>query len=250
MKDLPDILREIAENLEKIKSRRPLTKGEILELQKSFKVEFTYNSNAIEGNTLSRGETKLVLEDGLTVAGKTIREINEVLNHNQLFELLYKVVSDKKDLNEELVLNIHKFVLKNIDDENAGVYRKIQVFISGDEKKPTAPADIHTEMEKLFQWYEEQKNKLDPVLLAAKFHYKFVKIHPFIDGNGRTVRLLINIILMQKDYPLIIIPAVRRAEYISSLNSTMSKEKFIHFFSDVVLQNLKDYLRMIEPGIK
>ncbi len=242
-----EILKKIEKLLVKINSLRPLSHGELLELQKSLKVEFTYNSNAIEGNTLTRGETKLVIEDGLTIAGKTIREINETLNHNKLFEILYSAVGEKTALDEKLVCKIHKFVLKNIDNENAGIYRKIQVYISGDEKMPPTPAQISKEMVKLFVWFNENKNKISPVELAGKFHYKFVKIHPFIDGNGRTVRILMNIILMQNAFPMIIIPAVRRGEYISTLNSSSPKSDFLSFFADIIYENLKDYLRMINP---
>ncbi len=245
-----DLLEKINQILKEISAHRPLSKGEFTELQKSLKVEFTYNSNAIEGNTLTRSETKLVIEDGLTIAGKTIREINETLNHNELFEILYSAVEEKISLDENLILKIHKFVLKNIDDENAGVYRKIQVYISGDEKIPTPPNKIPEEMNELLEWLKKNENKADPVILAAEFHYRFVKIHPFIDGNGRTVRILTNVILMQQEFPLVIIPMVRRADYISSLNSAIPKSKFLEFFADVVHENLKDYLRMISPDKK
>ncbi len=245
--NLIEKLKKIEKIFTEISSKRPLSTGEINELKKSLKVEFTYNSNAIEGSTLTRGETKLVIEDGLTIAGKTIREINETLNHNDLFEILYKAVKEKIQINEKFIFNIHKAVLKNIDDENAGVYRKIQVYISGEKQLPPKPTSIQKQMQDLLSWFEQEKNKISPTELAAKFHYKFVKIHPFIDGNGRTVRILINIILMQKNYPLIIIPNIRRAEYISTLNSKSSEENFLEFFADTVYENLKDYLRMISP---
>lgn len=245
---LAETLEKINQLLSKIASRRPLSQGELEALRKALAVEFTYNSNAIEGSTLTRGETKLVIEDGLTVAGKTIREINETLNHKQLFECLYTAVDQRSRINADLVLQIHKFVLKNIDDENAGKYRKIQVYISGDEKEPPVPEQINQKMQDLFTWFEENNDKLHPAELAAEFHYRFVKIHPFVDGNGRTIRILMNIILMQKEFPLVIIPNVRRAEYISSLNSAAPKAQFLAFFADVVHENLKDYLRMIAPS--
>ncbi len=243
-----DFLEKINQLLKEINAHRPLSKGEFNELKKSLKVEFTYNSNAIEGNTLTRSETKLVIEDGITIAGKTIREINETLNHNELFEILYAAIEEQTPLDENLIFKIHKFVLKNIDDENAGIYRKIQVYISGDEKMPTAPVKIPEEMKDLLDWFEKNKDHIDPITLAAEFHYRFVKIHPFIDGNGRTVRILMNVILMQREFPLVIIPMVRRAEYISSLNSIAPKQKFLEFFADIVHENLKDYLRMIDPN--
>jgi len=136
--------------------------------------------------------------------------------------------------------------LKSIDDENAGKYRSIQVLISGDETLPPNAQNIPEEIKNLFNWYNSQKNILHPVDLAGEFHYRLVKIHPFIDGNGRIARLCINIILLQKSFPMIIIPLVRRAEYISSLHSTASFSDFQNFFRDIVLVNLKDYWRMIE----
>lgn len=250
MKTIKKLLSEIDKTLLKIKSQRPLSKGELAELKKTLKVEFTYNSNSIEGNTLTLGETKLILEDGLTVGGKSIREINETLNHNKIFDFLYLWLQENKPLDEKTVFKIHQFVLKNIDDENAGKYRKIQVRISGEEESLPLPSEIKPEMDKLFHWFESQKSVLHPVDLAANFHYRFVKIHPFVDGNGRTVRVLMNLILMRFGYPMIIIPTVRRMEYIQTLNSRSSKEKFTEFFCDIVLQNLKDYLRMIDPEIK
>ena len=137
-------------------------------------------------------------------------------------------------------------ILKNIDDENAWVYRKIQVMISWEEKNPVEPNKINEEMKDLISWFIKNKNKLNPVVLAWEFHYRFVKIHPFIDWNWRTIRILINLILMKKWFPLIIIYFVRRAEYISTLNSKLTKNDFLLFFWDIVNENLKDYFRMID----
>ncbi len=244
MKSLEEILIEIAQLQEKIKNMRPLNKGELLEMKKTLQVEFTHHSNAIEGSTLTLGETRLVLEDGLTIGGKTIREIQETLNHKKLFSFLYNFIDSGKSLEEKDILEVHKYVLANIDDENAGLYRKIQVHISGEEALPPKSKDL----EKLMKDFIDKYKNIDSenvVIQVANFHYDFVKIHPFIDGNGRTIRILMNIFLMKSGFPLVIIPKIRRMEYIQSLNSQSSQENFVHFFADIILQNMKDYLRMI-----
>lgn len=137
-------------------------------------------------------------------------------------------------------------MMKHIDDDSAGVYRRIQNYISGEDSHPPKAKEVPGLMQDLCIWYNTEKNTSHPALLAAEFHYKFVKIHPFLDGNGRTIRLLINMILMKHAYPMIIIPPVRRHEYIQTLHSSSLKESFIEFFLDVVDVNIEDYLRMIE----
>lgn len=243
---LAEKIEKIDELLQKISGRRPLLLGEKRELQKSLLVEFTYNSNAIEGNTLTRSETKIILEDGLTVGGKTIRELDEARNHNKCFSYLEKFLKEKREIDEQVILDLHYLVLQNIDEEHAGKYRTVQVFISGDTGLPPKASDLPQEMSAFFEWYNESKNVLHPVDLAAQFHYKLVKIHPFIDGNGRLVRLCVNLILMSKGYLMVIIPMVRRAEYISALNSSAKREVFEWFFADITLVNMQDYWRMIE----
>jgi Fic family protein len=136
--------------------------------------------------------------------------------------------------------------MRNIDDENGGKYRKIQVYISGDMAEPPRSSEVPILMGELFDWHRSNQDNLHPVLLASEFHYRFVKIHPFVDGNGRTARLLANIILMQSGYPMIILPVVRRMDYITSLHSsTGSLDIFENFYADIVHENLKDYIRMI-----
>ncbi|PZM84798.1 Fic family protein [Candidatus Gracilibacteria bacterium] len=239
-----DILIEsINKNLKAIKSKRPLTKTELKELQKSLGVFFTYHSNAIEGNSISLGETKLILEDGISIGGKTIRELQETLNHKELLEFLYSFLEKDEEISEDLIKKIHSIIMKNID-ENAGEYRKIQVYISGEEKLPPKAENIEKMMKKLIKSYKE--NNEDIIKKAIKFHYDFVKIHPFIDGNGRSIRLILNMILMKAGFPMIIIPLIRRAEYIQTLNSKSNFTDFEILMLDIINQNLEDYLRMIE----
>lgn len=243
---MQELLKKISFNLEKIKNNRPLNKTELNELKKSMWVYFTYNSNAIEWSTITLWETKIILEDWLTIWWKTLKEVSEVQNHKWVLDFLYKFLGSKEDLSEDIIKKVHNLVLKNIDDENAWRYRRLQVMISWEEKDPVEPTRIDEEMKKLISWFNENKNILDPVVLAWEFHYRFVKIHPFIDWNWRTIRILINLILMRMWFPLIIIYSVRRAEYITSLNSKFTKDDFLKFFTDIVNENLKDYLKMID----
>ena len=161
------------------------------------------------------------------------------------------VFSEKNILSEEVILNLHSLIMRNIDDENSGSYRRIQVYISGEEMKPPKASEVAELMKELMMWYYSSLDKgrlggaLHPVLLASEFHYRFVKIHPFVDGNGRTARLLSNMILLSFEYPMIIIPIIRRTDYMSSLNSTTgNREIFQNFYADIVHENLRDYIRM------
>jgi Fic family protein len=202
-----------------------------------------YNSNAIEGNTLTLGETRLVIEDGLTIGGKTTREMHEA---EGLARAIDALISGELVVSEDTILIFHRLIMRGIDDENAGRYRQIQVYISGDDHRPPRASEVANLMEELMIWYIGSVAIMHPTLLTSEFHYRFVKIHPFVDGNGRTARLLSNLILMSHGYPMIIVPIVRRADYISSLHSvTGDQGRFQAFYADIVHENLRDYIRMI-----
>lgn len=240
-----ELLEKIDNNLKKIKNSRPLSKTEIIELRKSLGVMFTYASNSIEWSTITLWETKLILEDWLTIWWKTLREINEVSNHKDLLSFLYDFIKWNYNLDEKIIKKVHKLVLKNITDENAWKYRKIQCYISWEAEKPPMSSELNKLMWELIIWYNDNINKLHPSIFISEFHYKFVKIHPFIDGNGRTIRILLNMILMKFWYPMIIISPVKRSEYISSLNSSSNIDKFHLFMLNTINTNIEDYLRMI-----
>lgn len=239
-----EFLNKIKENKKKLDAKRSLTQSEIKAIRKWFDVTYTYHTNAIEGNTLTLGETRMILEDGLTIGGKQVKEILEAKNHKKSLDLLFEIVKGKKDLSEKIIRDLHKKLLLDIDDENAGNYRKIQVYITGSEELPPSAKEVPKLMKEFIKWYENDKNKLDILELAALVHYTFVKIHPFIDGNGRIARLLANLILLKKGYPPIIIPIVRRQEYIDAIKK--GEESFTLFMLDIINVNLEDYLRMIE----
>ena len=212
-----DFFKVLDENKQKLDSKRPLPKETLKSLEENFKLEWTYNSNAIEGNTLTLKETKVVLE-GITIGGKTIREHLEAINHKESIDFLEELVQDNNELSEIDIKNIHSIVLKGIDNENAGRYRTENVIISGASHIPPDAIIVPESMEKLIYRYDEWKEKYHPIIVAALLHAEFVKIHPFIDGNGRTARLLMNFEVMKNGYPPIIIKNEERHKYYDALD--------------------------------
>lgn len=196
---------------------RPLSRHTLKSLRENVLVEWTYNSNAIEGNTLTISETKVVLE-GITVGGKTIREHLEAINHRDAILFLEELVKKNDLLTEWNIKNIHHLVLKNIDNENAGRYRTENVIISGAKHRPPEHYLVKEQMEQLVKNCNGTWQKLHPVKRATLLHSEFVKIHPFVDGNGRTARLLLNFELMKKGYPPIIIKKEIRSQYYDALD--------------------------------
>ncbi|MCM3700246.1 Fic family protein [Paenibacillus macerans] len=230
---------------------RPLPPAAVKNLDEVYRIEWTYNSNAIEGNTLTLLETKLVLEEGLTIGGKKLREHFEVVNHSEAIDYVKDIVQRKAELSEFVVKSIHQLILKNIDDENAGIYRKINVMISGSKHTPPHFTVVSEQMEQFMKWYNEHKDKLHPVQLAAEFHFRFVYIHPFTDGNGRTACLLMNLILMNSGYP----PAVVKAEsadrmrYYEALETASAQgdlEPFVELISGCVEDSLRRYIGTVK----
>ncbi len=200
-------------------SIRPLPPALVRNLEEWFRVELTYTSNAIEGNTLTRRETAIVIEKGLTVGGKSLKEHLEAINHAKALDIVRELVSKKnRNLSEADILRIHEMVLSGIDDSNAGRYRDVAVRISGSSVVLPNFRKVPVLMEEFAAWLKGQKN-LHPAALASEAHYRLVTIHPFVDGNGRTARLLMNLILMMHGYPPAIIRPRDRLAYISGLES-------------------------------
>lgn len=220
---------------------RPFNKGALLKLQESFRVSMTYNSNAIEGNSLSLSETKLVLEEGLTIGGKTMKEHLEATNHSKAIDFVESLVN-KKNIEENDVLNLHAIILDRIDPENAGFYRRSGVRISGTDYSPPNAAKVPELMKEV---YRLLNSRGEPLEIASKIHHRFVDIHPFIDGNGRTARLLMNLYLMRNGYPPIIIQRVERKKYIDSIIDDRmhhGAEKFSIFTAHALERSLCMYL--------
>jgi len=164
-------------------AKRPLPKHTLKSLRDKLLLEWTYNTNAIEGNTLTINETKVVLE-GITVGGKTMREHLEVINHRDAITFVEEIVKNQESLTEWQMKNIHRLILKGIDDEYAGVYRDQKVLISGAKHTPPDPLLIQEQMEQLIDWYKKEAKQLHPITRGAMLHVNFVGIHPFIEGNA------------------------------------------------------------------
>jgi Fic family protein len=243
-----ELINELKKELDRY---RPLPSAAVRNLDEVYRVEWTYNSNAIEGNTLSLLETKLVLEQGLTIGGKKLREHFEVINHSEAISYVQDIVHRSIELTEHVIKSVHQLVLTNVDDTNAGRYRTINVFISGSPHTPPHYTLVPEQMEQLLQWYEEHKDILHPVDLAAEFHFKFVYIHPFSDGNGRTARLLMNLILMKHGYPPAIVKAASEArlDYYESLEEASMNgnlNPFLELIGDCVRDSLQRYISVVK----
>jgi len=224
---------------------RPYEGETLKQLQAYFRVGLTYSSNALEGNTLTISETKVLLEDGLTVGGKPLKDTYEALGHARSYDFMFSLIK-KRDISEQDILTMHKLFFSEIDNEQAGVYRNQQVFISGSEFPVTEVSKLKTEMAELIEWIKKDRGKYHPVEFAALLHKKFVFIHPFIDGNGRLTRLLMNTALIQDGYMIAIIPPILRAEYITLLEKAHTNDKpFIDFIAERVLETQKEVIRLL-----
>lgn len=180
--------------------------------------QFTYDSDAIEGNTLTLQQTSLLLFENIVPSAKSMREINEALNHKRAFDF---ILNYKEDINKQFILDLHSFVVKETLrkdlESQIGKLRIVQVYIRGAKWTPPKPEDVPNEMKTLLAWYSQNKKKLHPLILAAYFHTAFEQIHPFVDGNGRVGRLLMNFILHKNGYPMINIPNKIKNRYYSAL---------------------------------
>lgn len=213
-----------------------------------FKVELTYTSNAIEGNTLTRRETALVVEKGLTVGGKSLTEHLEATNHAKALDKVREIAGrNNGKVREKELLSLHYLILKGIDDAHAGSYRRVAVRISGSRVIMPNPMKVPDLMEEFGTWLG-QSHDLHPVEFASEAHYRLVTIHPFVDGNGRTARLLMNLILLMHGYPPAIIRKRDRLAYISSLEKVQlggSKDDFQKIIAKSVNRSLDIYLKAV-----
>jgi Fic family protein len=244
------IYSRILEKKNALDKLRPFNKGALAKLQETFRVDLTYNSNAIEGNSLSLSETKLVLEEGVTVGGKSMREHLEVTNHSRAIDFVESLVS-KSSMEEIDVLNLHALILDRIDPENAGFYRRGAVRISGTTYMPPSPTKVPALMQEVYSLLKTKGG--EPIETAARIHQKFVDVHPFIDGNGRTARLLVNLYLMRNGYPPVIILRAERKKYINMTAKSRAENDitpFLNFLGKAVERSLDIYLDSLgkNPG--
>jgi Fic family protein len=239
------LLKSIEGKKRELDASRPFSPEIVRALDEQFTVEWTYNSNAIEGNTLSPRETDLVINRGLTIGNKTLKEHFEAVNHKKGIQFLYDFVKKKKELDEAVILEIHKIIVRNIQDTDAGRYRNANVMITtGAVHIPPSAAKIPRLMTECMEWYYTHKSKVSVVELAAWVHYKLVYIHPFIDGNGRTSRLIMNLILLQNGYPPAVILHIDRRKYYRVLQEA-DRERYhayLNFIGRAVERSLLIYL--------
>ena len=248
--ELQALLKQIDTTKAWISDKRPLAPKEVKELDAYFRIGTTYTSNALEGNTLTLTETKVLLEDGLTAGGKPLRDSYEAMGHASAYDYMLKAAhSEPFAYSEDMVINLHKLFYQKIDEKAAGIYRDIQVFITGTEYIPPPAYEVPALMKELS---DEIKNKWDSahtVSLAAYAHQRLVDIHPFEDGNGRTARLLMNLILINKGYQIVSIPPVMRQEYIAAIiKGRRSGSKvggaLANFIAECEIEAQKDFCRM------
>ncbi len=219
-------------------------------IAQALELEYTFESNRIEGNTMTLRETDLVVNEGLTISGKSMREHLEVINHQEAITYIKHLMEKNTVLNEREVLSIHNLILRGINPEDAGRYRQVQVMIKGSSFMPPQPFLVAKEMEDFFIWYETHKNTLHPIVLAAELHERLVTIHPFIDGNGRTSRLVMNLILLQNGYVIANIKGDydSRMQYYNALETAQTKnnkEDFLLFVAQIEKESLERYLEII-----
>ena len=227
-------------------ARRPLTQGELERLNEEFMIEFTYNSNAIEGNTLTLQETAMVLE-GITIDQKPLKDHLEAVGHKDAFLYVQDIVSNKIPLTEFVIKNIHSLVLIN-KPEDKGVYRRIPVRIMGTLTEPVQPYMIEPKITELLAENEKRKATMNIIERVARFHLEFESIHPFIDGNGRTGRLLMNFELMQNGYPPINVKFTDRKRYYEAFDRFSKNQDatpMTNLIAEYVAERLDQYLRVI-----
>lgn len=211
-------LARIQEKKSRLDALRPLPTAAVQNIKNSLTLEWTYNSNSIEGNTLTLQETKMVIEDGMTIKGKSLREHFEAVNHQDAIEYVEGLVAKSHFLRASDIMDVHGLVLQRIEKEFAGRYRNAGVRISGANFVPPNALKVDALMEDLIHWVNDENNPLNIIIRASIFHHRFVWIHPFFDGNGRTTRLLFNLLLMKAGFPPAIILKNDRKKYYDALN--------------------------------
>ena len=250
---MKELLQKIDALRNELNKYRPLSAAQLQKLEEALFVEYTYESNRIEGSTLTLAETALIIQKGITVSGKSLREHLEAINHYEAIGFIKSIAEKNEPLNERTVKDIHALVLRGIDTENAGRYRNVNVRIAGSRHIPADALKVQELMDDYFGFYEKQKEIIHPVLMSAYMHEKLVTIHPFIDGNGRTSRLIMNLILLQHGYTLANIAGDNesRIQYYNALEKCQSDnacEEFLQLVTAAELGSITSYLNIIKTG--
>ncbi len=245
MNNLKPLLQTLDQTQTKIQSLRPLKPGELTQLKEYFKIGLTYSSNALEGNSLTETETKVVIEDGITIGGKPVRDHLEAIGHSEAFDHLYNIYQNQ-EITEQNINQLHNLFYHHIDPENSGTYRTQKVIVSGSKYIFPNPEKVPDLMKNLIKTLPQLKKDNHPAIFAAKLHLQFLEIHPYIDGNGRVARLLLNLSLLQSGYPITIIPPILRKDYIDTLEKAHFKnqEPFLSFICQQIQESQKEYLKL------
>lgn len=224
-------------------SLRPIETKNIDKIRSFWRVGLTYSSNAVEGNTLTESETKVILEDGLTVSGKPLREHYEAVGHAEAFDFLMGTYN--KGVSKGAMKELHRLFYHRIDSGKAGVYRAENVLITGTDYVPPSFEEVPERMRKFLVSIKENRH---PILQAVDSHMGLVDVHPFVDGNGRIARLVMNLFLLKNGYPVVGVPPIYRSQYIEACASGNkgNREPIVNLISEICFQTLSDYLRMLK----
>ncbi len=250
--ELHEILKSIDRLHDQLSSLRPLPAEALKRIDEAQLIEYTYESNRIEGNTLTLQETALVVNEGITIAGKSMREHLEAINHAEAIGYIREIAQTRTPIDERVIKDVHALILRGLDRVNAGRYRTVGVMISGSRHTPPASYQIPEYMAAFLAEYQHMEQaSTHPVIIAAYLHDELVRIHPFIDGNGRTSRLLMNLYLLQHGYPVVSLKAdaESKTRYYTTLETSHvegDRTDFTRFVAESVLETLQRYLNLIE----
>ena len=240
-------LERIDQNKTAIASVRPFEGNTLKQLRDYYRVGLTWSSNALEGNTLTLSETKVVLEDGITIGGRPLRDFYETVGHGEAYDFMFSLIGSR-EITLDHIRRLHQLFYRSIDESNAGVWRKESVMVSGSEYVFPKAETLDSKMEELAGWIVNERDNYHPVNFAAMLHLKFVSIHPFIDGNGRTARLLMNLALLQDGYMLAIVPPVLRVDYnlaIGKYQNQGDPQPFLDLIAEQELETQKEIIRLL-----
>ena len=241
--------KEADDNQKRINEHRPFEGEQLKELHSYYRIGLTWSSNAVEGNTLTESETKVLIEDGLTVSGKPFRDALEATSHVAAYDYMATLVS-RKEISVDDIKTIHRIFYEPLDKDSAGVYRTVMCFITGSSYPVSAIETIESDMNSLGEWMKSSRSRYHPIEFAALLHKQLVFIHPFRDGNGRTARLVMNLALYQAGFLPAVIAPVHRHEYVQSLEKAHRTDRdFVSFICDRVIDSQCDMMRLLHIPI-
>jgi Fic family protein len=230
---------------------RPFEGETLRQLREYYRIGLTYTSNALEGNSLTEVETKILLEDGLTVGGKPLRDTFEAVGHAAAYDYMFGLLG-KRSITSADIKTLHRLFFQRIDETRAGVWRDVSIIVTGSNYEFPAPAVLDGLMAELEAWVRDERENMHPVRFAAMLHLKFVTIHPFIDGNGRVARLLLNAALIRDGYLLAVVPPILRTDYLSTIKAYQQRDDavpFCDFIAERVLESDKEIARLLHIPI-